>query len=162
MEALNKKVTKTHAQFKRNYDLHDKAVAIAKPQLEALGFGFRTFGEDKRNERVWEAGEDKPDSFILYENKTVGLIDWKGKEKRVFWLNKRAYDSYIQWGKKLNLHVYVIFVVVETKEIKVAELPAKEFEVSNVWDKNEVIKLKESELISLDEFKQKIKGHQKL
>ena len=92
LEEIKIGIKKTESQFKRNYSLHDRANKIAEQELSKYGFSFKEFGEDRRDEYVWENGKDKPDGFIIYKNKKVCMIDWKGKNKELYCLNERAYN----------------------------------------------------------------------
>ncbi|MCB0732542.1 MAG: hypothetical protein KDC88_16080, partial [Ignavibacteriae bacterium] len=94
MKTLDFKPKKSKEDFRKNYKLHDLAEYHGKNLLTQWGIDFEDFGKDKRYEKVWEKGEDKPDIIAELNGKKF-LIDWKGKTKEVFWVNKRAIDSYL-------------------------------------------------------------------
>lgn len=122
MQPLDFEPIKTTAEFLRNYELHDKAVGIVKQYFSQSTLQFYAFGEDNRNKRVWEGGHDKPDFKILYWNQSA-FLDIKGHKNRVFWLNKRAYDSYLEWGKRESLPVYLIWVILNEGRLFYKQLP---------------------------------------
>lgn len=157
MKPLDFQPIKDKETFQRNYQLHDAAIKIAKPKLLKLGFKFKKFGEDKRNELVWEKGEDKPDCFLIYDEKIIGLIDWKGKTKKTYWMNKRAYDSYLKWGQQYNLPIFLIIVIVPTQDIKVVQIPSNNIEIDRAWNGNLVVKFNENNLMTLKDFEKKLK-----
>lgn len=114
MKDLDFNPFKSTTDFKNNYKLHDLAEQHGKNLLTQWGVNFKVFGDDKRHSRMWEKGEDKPDLFIYLQNKPI-LLDWKSKTKTKWMLNKRAYDSYCKWAKKLSTKVIVAFFVFEKK-----------------------------------------------
>lgn len=156
MEPLDFNVVKSKEEFHKNYKLHDKAVVIAKPIIEQWGFEFEEFGEDRRFERIWEKGKDKPDHYILFEGKKIALVDWKGKNNKHFKMNKRAYDSYIEWSKKLELPAFSVIVIMRGDIIKVAELPQPEVSYMPEHDANITANFKEENLMDLEEFKERL------
>lgn len=97
------------------------------------------FGEDRRNERVWEAGKDKPDRKIVRAGRDIALLDWKGKSRDYWMVNQRAYDAYMKWGAKLRLPVYVAIWSFETNTGKFIKLPAGRVSKTTEWDRNPVI-----------------------
>jgi hypothetical protein len=144
MEDLNFNPHKSTKAFRRNYKLHDLAEVCGKNLLIQWGFRFGDFGKDKRYEKVWESGKDKPDLVIEYKNKRA-LLDWKGKHKPVWLINKRAVNSYKAWHEKLNLPVLVCFAVFdENKELvqfRFAFLGKHNYSLSEgkEWDKNSTV-----------------------
>ena len=78
MKELDFKPHKTTEEFRNNYKLHDLAEECGKNLLVQWGIKFDLFGKDRRYEKVWERGKDKPDLIISYKGKE-GLLDWKGK-----------------------------------------------------------------------------------
>jgi len=84
---------KTKSKFLENYRLSDKAARMGDELLKANGLEPVPFGEDRRNERVWEAGKDKPDRKVLSGGRAVALVDWKGKSKDYWMINERAYKG---------------------------------------------------------------------
>lgn len=118
MEKLSFSPEKSAKDFRKNYRLHDLAEEVGKSLLTQWGIDFQNFGQDKRYEKVWEKGKDKPDVLITYMGKKA-LIDWKGKQKSAWLVNKRAVDSYIEWSKKLNIPMIICFFVFDgTGELK--------------------------------------------
>ncbi len=145
MKNLNFQPAKTKEDFRKNYKLHDLAEYHGKNLFSQWGIEFKDYGKDRRFERVWEKGEDKPDIIAEYNNVQF-LIDWKGKAKETFWVNKRAIDSYENWSKKLNLKVVVCFFVFDKnnhlKDRRFALLSKHAYTVNEdkAWDKNKVVK----------------------
>lgn len=113
MEELNFTPEKSTKDFRENYKLHDLAEEMGKNLLTQWGIHFQNFGQDKRYEKVWEKGKDKPDVIISYMGKKA-LIDWKGKRKPVWLVNKRAVDSYTEWSKKFNMPMIICFFVFDS------------------------------------------------
>ena len=145
MKELNFNPAKTKDKFRKNYRLHDIAEYHGKNLLFQWGIDFKDFGKDRRYERVWEKGEDKPDIIAEYNNISF-LIDWKGKTKEAYWINKRAINSYLSWGKKLKLEVIICFFIFNKQnnliERKFALVSKHKYKVieNKAWDKNEVVK----------------------
>ncbi len=90
--------------------LHDLAEYHGKNLFTQWGITFEEFGKDRRYEKVWEKGEDKPD-IIAEFNGIKFLIDWKSKTHNNYWLNKRAVESYKKWSEKLNLEVVICYFI---------------------------------------------------
>ena len=114
---------------------------IGKNLLIQWGIGFKYFGEDKRYEKVWEKGKDKPDIIITYKGKSA-LVDWKAKRKPHWLVNKRAIDSYLCWSNNLQLPAIICFFVFDgsgsLKERRFAFLGKHNYIESEKkqWDKN--------------------------
>ena len=144
MKALNFQPAKSKDDFRRNYKLHDLAEYHGKNLFQQWGIEFKEFGKDRRFEKVWEKGKDKPDIIAEFNNIKF-LIDWKGKKKKSYWVNKRAINSYKNWGEKLNCKVLVCFFVFNEdnsiKERKFAVIGKNTFEElpNKAWDKNDVV-----------------------
>ncbi len=115
MKKLDFQPVKSDEAFKKNYKLHDLAERNGKNLLVQWGFNFRNFGEDRRNEKVWERGEDKPDIIIEYNGKHA-LLDWKGKKKPKWIVNERAVISYEKWKEKFQLPMIIAFFVFDENE----------------------------------------------
>jgi hypothetical protein len=115
---------KSKQKFLENYELSDRAAQMGDEMLRKNGFDPVPFGEDRRNERVWEAGKDKPDRKILKNNREIALVDWKGKSREYWMINERAYNGYLEWGSKLNLPVYVAIWSFRSRRGKFIKLPA--------------------------------------
>ena len=145
MKKLDFQPAKSKENFRKNYKLHDLAEYHGKNLLFQWGIDFKDFGKDRRYERVWEKGEDKPDIIAQYKNVNF-LIDWKGKTKEAYWINKRAINSYLNWSKKLKLEVIICFFIFDKQnnltERKFALVSKHKYKVieNKAWDKNEVVK----------------------
>ncbi len=141
MKSLDFAPFKSDRDFKKNYKLHDLAEEVGKNLLTQWGVDFRTFGEDNRFRKVWEKGEDKPDLIISF-GKNSAFLDWKGKHKDKFIVNKRAADAYLAWSRKFNIPVIVVFFVFDEKnkltDRRFAVLKENGFVPSKevAWDKN--------------------------
>lgn len=144
MKDLDFKPHKSTKDFRKNYRLHDEAEAAGKNLLIQWGVRFEEFGKDKRFEKVWEKGEDKPDLLLSYKGKKA-LLDWKGKHKGIWLVNKRAVESYKGWAKIMGMPVLICFTVFDSEknltEMRIASLEAHNFIVSSQkeWDKNETV-----------------------
>jgi len=144
MKKLDFNPSKSTADFRKNYKLHDLAEYSGKNLLTQWGIDFKNFGDDKRFEKVWEKGEDKPDVIINYKGKSV-LLDWKGKRKPRWIVNKRAIDAYEKWSEKYSLHVIITFFVFDEnnvlKERRFAFLKKHSYIESSgrQWDKNKTV-----------------------
>ncbi len=119
MEGRDFRVIKSGEQFLRNYKLHDKSESIGCKILNNYGYATIPFGEDRRYEKVWEAGKDKPDCFIIKkedpDKRKLCMLDWKAKRSDSYKINERAYKSYIEIIGKINLKC-IIAVAVFKKE----------------------------------------------
>lgn len=141
MKDLDFNPHKSTKEFRKNYKLHDLAEIYGKNLLIQWGFKFIEYGKDKRYEKVWEKGEDKPDLLIEYKDKRA-LLDWKGKHKPVWIVNKRAVDSYKIWEEKLKLPMIICFAVFDASNlldnIYFASTLMHKYEISKKkeWDKN--------------------------
>jgi hypothetical protein len=107
--------------------------------LRKNGFDPVPFGEDRRNERVWEVGKDKPDRKVVKSGREIALLDWKGKSRDYWMINQRAYNAYLQWGIKLKLPVYVAIWSFQSKMGKFAKLRSGLVSTATEWDLNAVI-----------------------
>ncbi|MBM4176146.1 MAG: hypothetical protein FJ213_08235 [Ignavibacteria bacterium] len=148
MKKLDIDPFKSKEAFRKNYELHDKAAKHGEEFLAQWGFNFQEFGRDKRYERVWEKGEDKPDLILIYENKNIALLDWKAKRTSQLIINKRAYDSYKSWMEKFNLPVIIAFCFFNKDEqfekiefVNIADAVISQ-KNEKVWDKNIVVEFK--------------------
>jgi hypothetical protein len=149
MKSLDFQPKKSTSKFRSNYKLHDLAEDAGKNLLVQFGFDFKPFGEDRRFERVWEKGEDKPDIIIDYNGKKL-LLDWKGKHKAKWIVNKRAIISYEKWSSELNLPIMIAFFVFNSEN----KLTDRRFAVLNLhqykesqsreWDKNKTVRFTDS------------------
>jgi len=107
--------------------------------LRRNGFDPVPFGEDRRNERVWEVGKDKPDRKIVKAGREIALLDWKGKSRDHWMINQRAYNAYLEWGTKLKLPVYVAIWSFQSKMGKFVRLRPGMISTVTEWDRNAVI-----------------------
>ncbi len=149
MKSLNFQPAKTKEDFRKNYQLHDLAEFHGKNLFSQWGVEYKEFGKDRRYEKVWEKGNDKPD-IIAKINNIKFLVDWKGKKKKSYWVNKRAINSYKNWGDKLGCKVLICFFIFNDdnsiKERKFAIVGENSYtELSQkAWDKNDVIAFEET------------------
>ncbi len=146
MKKLDFRVIKGEAQFLENYKLSDKVAQIGDALLRENGLKPVLFGEDRRNERVWEAGRDKPDRKILKKGREIALLDWKGKTKDDWMINERAYNGYLESGTELGLPVYVAIWSFKSGYGKFIKLPAGKVRKGKEWDKNAVVVFGVSEM----------------
>ncbi|MFH1198161.1 MAG: hypothetical protein V1720_20835 [bacterium] len=150
MKKLDFNPVKTGKEFRDNYKLHDLAEEMGKNLLVQWGIDFREFGKDRRFERVWEKGEDKPDLIITHNLKDA-LLDWKAKKKPEWIANERAVKSYERWKEKLVLPVIIVFMVFDEQqkllEKRFAVFSQHQFKYNQrkEWDKNSTVKF-ENEL----------------
>ncbi|MBK8944478.1 MAG: hypothetical protein IPM32_04315 [Ignavibacteriae bacterium] len=141
MKELNFQPAKSKDDFRKNYKLHDLAEYHGKNLLTQWGIDFDDFGKDRRYEKVWEKGEDKPDVIAQLNDKKF-LIEWKSKSSNLFLVNKRAIESYTSWSVKLNLDVIICFFVFDEKKFlkdkRFAKIFFHYFEIieNKAWDKN--------------------------
>ena len=115
MEDLDFQPHKSKEEFRKNYKLHDLAESYGKNLLIQWGIEFSEFGKDRRYEKVWEKGKDKPDLIISYKGKEA-LLDWKGKHSAKWLMNERAYNAYLEWKSKMNMPVFVSFFQFDEKD----------------------------------------------
>jgi len=141
MEKLDFSPEKSSVAFRKNYKVHDLAEKMGKNLLIQWGINYKDFGEDKRYEKVWERGKDKPDVIITHMAKSA-LVDWKGKRKPLWLVNKRAVDSYLTWSKIFHLPIIICFFVFDEsqnlRQRKFAFLGKHNYIESQKkqWDKN--------------------------
>lgn len=144
MQELDFKPHKTTEEFRNNYKLHDLAEECGKNLLIQWGIKFDLFGKDRRYEKVWERGKDKPDLIISYRGKE-GLLDWKGKHTSKWIMNERAYQSYLDWKNKMNMPVFIAFFLFDEKENlienRLAVIGIHQAKISSTkeWDKNKTV-----------------------
>ena len=139
MKELDFNPIKSKRKFLENYELSDRAAQMGDEMLRKNGFTPVPFGEDRRNERVWEVGKDKPDRKILKGGREIALVDWKGKSKDYWMINERAYNGYLGWSSKLKLPVYVAIWSFESSEGKFVKLPAGTVSRKTAWDRNAIV-----------------------
>lgn len=139
-------MVKSRDKFISNYELSDQAAQRGDSILGANGFEPVQFGEDRRNEPVWEAGDDKPDRKVRKAGRDIALLDWKGKKKDDWMMNERAYNAYLKWGEQLGLPVYVAIWSNESNDGKFIRLPSKTISKKEMWDKNTVVMFDRKEM----------------
>ena len=144
MEELDFNPSKSTEDFRKNYKLHDLAEFNGKNLLTQWGINFKEFGSDKRYQKVWEKGADKPDLIVEYkENKA--LLDWKGKRSPKWLVNERAVSSYLEWSQKFHIPILIVFFVFndygEIKDRRIAFVGKHSYILSKEkqWDKNKTI-----------------------
>jgi len=148
MKELDFQPHKSREEFRKNYKLHDLAEQFGKNLLIQWGFKFEIFGKDRRYEKVWEGGKDKPDLIISYKGKEA-LLDWKGKHSPRWIMNERAYQSYLAWKNKMNMPVFIAFFLLDDKEnlietrIAVVGVNTTKQSQSKEWDKNKTIEFED-------------------
>lgn len=154
MKLLDFDVIKTDDIFQRNYKLHDIACEIGDRLLEKSGLQVMVYGEDRRNERVWEAGKDIPDRIVSKNGKPTALLDYKAKQKELYVINKRAYKGYLECSKRVGLPVWVMFVIIDMnkksiKNLKLAKLnTCKIVNESTMWNGNIAVEISPRDLLS--------------
>ena len=144
MEKLDFNPVKSGNDFRENYKLHDLAEFAGKNLLTQWNISFENFGDDRRNDSVWEKGNDKPDLIISFNNKSA-LLDWKGKHAPKWIVNSRAVKAYELWQMEKNLPVIICFFLFDD----LSNLLDRRFAVLNShkyknqtklqWDKNKTI-----------------------
>ena len=153
MKELKNKVIKTTKQFHINYSLHDIAEAEGVKILSNLGYEACAYGEDRRYDNVWEAGEDKPDCSIIRKKEkgeVLCLLDWKGKRSSGYMINKRAYDSYLKISQNIQKSVIIAMAKMDTKKkitaFKYFVMPEEGLVVGSkiMWDGNVVVLFSDS------------------
>lgn len=152
MKRLDFKPAKSGGMFRKNYKLHDVAELTGKNLLVQWNIKFMPFGQDRRYEKLWEGGEDKPDLKITWNGKAA-LLDWKGKRYSRFRINQRAVKSYEHWMEKLNIPVVICFFTINVDSHgaisvinrRFAEIGLHKYEVikNKEWDKNSTVEFKE-------------------
>jgi hypothetical protein len=145
MKKLDFQPAKSGGEFRKNYLLHDKAEEAGLNLLTQWGIEYRKFGEDNRNSRVWEKGEDKPD-YIISDSGRKALIDWKAKTGKRFFVNRRAVNAYAKWSEKLSLPVFIAFFVFDSSgknlyDRRYAVIGIDKFVANekDQWDKNKTV-----------------------
>lgn len=123
MKPLDFKTKKTDSAFQANYRKHDIAGQIVRDFMKVNKIKLIDYGDDRRKEKVWEGGEDKPDAIIWNPDIQLAFIDWKGHDDHRWILNQRAYTSYLEFSQKYGIPVFVLWVYLPGKEIYYAKLP---------------------------------------
>lgn len=144
MEKLNFNPAKSGADFHKNYKLHDLAEFAGKNLLTQWGIEFKEFGADKRYQKVWEKGLDKPDAILTYKGKSF-FLDWKGKHKAFWMLNYRAVTAYEKWSQIYSLPVIIAFFVFDKQsnllDRRFSLIGYHQYQISKKlqWDKNKTV-----------------------
>ena len=144
MKELDFNPSKSTEDFRKNYKLHDLAEFNGKNLLTQWGINFKDFGGDKRYEKVWEKGGDKPDLIINYKDKKA-LLDWKGKRSSKWLVNERAISAYLEWSQKFHIPILITFFVFNTNgeitDRRIAFLGKHDYILSKEkqWDKNKTV-----------------------
>jgi len=144
MKNLDFNPSKSTEDFRKNYKLHDIAEFSGKNLLTQWGFTCTEFGEDNRYKKVWEKGEDKPDSIISYKDKSA-LLDWKGKHGSTWLINERAFKSYQKWSIEFSLPVVIAFFVIGqndeiiSRNFAVLGIHSHSVSANKQWDKNSTV-----------------------
>jgi hypothetical protein len=114
-------VIKTKPQWYGNCSLHDVAQKFGENHLVEKEYSTIEYGEDRRDEDLWEDGEDKPDCFVVKASdpdKKICLLDWKGKSNNsVYCVNERAYYAYLKWQKHFEIPLIIAMAHVEGDEV---------------------------------------------
>jgi len=144
MQNLDFRPHKSTEEFRKNYKLHDLAEQFGKNLLIQWGVKFEIFGKDKRYERVWEKGKDKPDLIISYKGREA-LLDWKGKHSPRWIMNERAHTAYLDWKNKMNMPVFIAFFLLDEREflienrVAVIGVHTPKQSKEKEWDKNRTV-----------------------
>jgi len=158
MRPLDIDVIKTEEIFQSNYRLHDIACEIGDMLLEKNDFQVREYGEDRRKESVWEAGEDIPDRLVYKGSKPLFLLDYKAKRKEFYVINKRAYKAYLKCSKQVNLSAWVMFVILDIDSKSISNLKLSNLNTSKIineqrmWNGNVTVEILPEDLLSLEQF----------
>lgn len=129
MKELDFQPKKTTSQFLDNYKKHDEAGRIVRAFFENHHIKVIDYGEDRRNENVWERGKDRPDAIIWNPQIQLAFIDWKGHNDHRWLLNQRAYNSYLAFSEKYGIPIFVLWVYIPDGTIYYAKLPFKDLKV---------------------------------
>ncbi|MEN8192338.1 MAG: hypothetical protein ABFS12_05945 [Bacteroidota bacterium] len=144
MKNLDFNPSKSTKDFRKNYKLHDIAEYTGRNLLTQWGFECTEFGEDNRFKKVWEKGEDKPDTIITYNGKSA-LLDWKGKHGSTWLVNERAVKSYKKWSNEFLLPLIVAFFVIDNegkiikRKFAVLNKHTHNLSANKQWDKNRTV-----------------------
>lgn len=153
MKKLDIQVAKSREAFHRNYRLHDLAQEIGERWLKRWGFGIVRFGEDARYQRLWEAGQDKPDAIVMRSGKPVALLDWKAKSSPQWWMNNRAFRAYLEWENRWHVPAFVAFALFDVERRKLVKFRFAVLARAMItvrrrkaWDRNTVVEFAEDSL----------------
>ena len=148
VKKLDFEPVKSKRRFLENYELSDQAAQMGDNMLRKHGFDPVPFGEDRRNERVWEMGKDKPDRKILKNGREIALVDWKGKSKDYWMINERAYTGYLEWSSSLKLPVFVAIWSFQSMRGKFIKFPAGTVSKKTEGDLNVVVVFDPKEMMA--------------
>lgn len=121
MKQLDFQPIKTDVQFQRNYVKHDIALEFLKAYFRQRAFKVIDYGPDRRHERIW--GDDKPDILIWRNGYWLAFVDCKGHSGETWMLNKRAYETYLEYSRKYQIPIICAWVVLEDGFIFYDEIP---------------------------------------
>ncbi len=161
MKRKDFEVIKTEEQFLKNYSLHDKAEKTGKRILDQLGYLTIPFGEDRRHESLWEAGQDKPDCFVIKKDdsqrKKLCLLDWKGKRSTIYRINERAYNSYLKISEQISLKLIIAMAVFSKEKLEAFKyfiLPDKKLvqKRKKEWDGNYTVVFDKSKAFNINKI----------
>lgn len=123
MRQLDFEPIKSTEEFRKNYQMHDKALGILKSYLRQRNFIIINYGPDRRNERVW--GDDKPDLIIWQNGYWLAFIDCKGHSSDKWMLNERAYNTYLNYSKIYQIPIICAWVNLISGYIFYDDIPFK-------------------------------------
>lgn len=153
MKSLETEPIKTGEQFRDNYKKHDLARDIVLAYMKQRHIKVIDYGDDRREERVWEAGKDKPDAIIWHPELQLAFVDWKGHKDDKWMLNERAYDSYIRYSENYEIPIYCLWVILSSEKIYYAKLPFQNPQYDFMpHDGNNVVKANDEEVYHIDKL----------
>jgi len=139
MKVLDFEPKKTTAQFLDNYKKHDIALRKVTTYFQQRRFTVIHYGLDKRNERIW--GDDRPDLLIWRNGYWLAFIDCKGHSEDTWFINERAYNTYLDYSRLYQIPIVCIWVNLTTGSMQYAEIPFdKPIHDYMPHDRNNVVK----------------------
>jgi len=137
-------VPKSEQEWQDLYSKHDLLEKVAIGFLQNNGFSVEQNGIDKRDTKVWEAGEDEPDAYIQSTRAEL-YVDWKAKtsESYIGMVNKRSYKSYEVYDGR----VFICFGLVDLDPEKISQMLFADVDKATIvgemveWDENDVVEL---------------------
>ncbi len=106
---------KTSSALYNNIKLHDLAETCGKDLLIQWGFKFSPFSENKNYRKFWEGKKERPDIVVEYKDKKA-FINWNGKRRPVWLIDKHAVSSYEKWKDKLHYPLLVCFAIFDRND----------------------------------------------
>lgn len=144
-----KRLRKTHEQFLKLEELHDRAIYIMKVEVEREGCYVEEYGLERRRSKKWYYYDERPDFMVRCRGKPF-FVEVKAKRVSVpieqigyTYINKRHVENYIKHSKekKIPCWLYIVFfddlgyfqrrLWFNTEWIRWGEL-----EVKKAWDGN--------------------------